>query len=82
MIDTNLLFVILAVAASAFIVYAIERYTRRKSIDAADGIKVSLLSGAGAGGLMYALGDTSSVTDAVASAASSVEEMFVGKPSF
>jgi hypothetical protein len=41
-----------------------------------------LLSGAGAGGLMYALGDTSSVTDAVASAASSVEEMFVGKPSF
>lgn len=82
MIDTNLLIVIVAIAVGAFVIYAIERYTRRKPIDVADGIKVSMLSGAGAGGIVYALGDTSVVTDTIASAASTVEEMFVGKPSF
>jgi len=48
-----------------------------------DASKIGLLSGAGAGGLLYAMGgDTEAVTTTVTTASSVVQDMFVGRPSF
>jgi len=83
MIDTNILLIILVIAVGSIIVYAVERYTRKQSFLWVDATKIGLLSGAGAGGIVYALGgDIESVSNVVSSAADSVQDMFVGKPSF
>jgi hypothetical protein len=83
MVDTNLLIVIVLVALAGVIVYAAERYTKKQSVDWTDASKIGLLSGAGAGGLLFAMGgDTETVVATASVASSAVQDMFVGKPSF
>jgi len=83
MIDTNLLILIVMVAFAGVVVYAVERYTKKQPVDWIDASKIGLLSGAGAGGLLYAMGvDTEAVTTTVTTASSVVQDMFVGRPSF
>lgn len=83
MIDTNILLIILMIAVGSIVVYAVERVTRKKDFVWMDAAKIGLLSGAGAGGIVYAIGvDVQSVTNMVSSATESVQDMFVGKPSF
>jgi len=83
MVDTNLLIVIVLVALAGVVVYAAERYTKKQPVDWTDASKIGLLSGAGAGGLLYAMGgDTETAVATVASASTAVQDMFVGKPSF
>ena len=84
--DTNILMIIGIVALVAVVLYAVERYTQKKPVEWMDASKIGLLSGAGAGGIVYALGGGESAVSAVAEMASSaggaVQDMFVGKPSF
>jgi hypothetical protein len=83
MVDTNLLIVIVLVALAGVIVYAAERYTKKQPVDWTDASKIGLLSGAGAGGLLFAMGgDTETVVATASVASSAVQDMFVGKPSF
>jgi Na+-translocating ferredoxin:NAD+ oxidoreductase RnfE subunit len=83
MVDTNLLIVIVLVALAGVIVYAAERYTKKQPVDWTDASKSGLLSGAGAGGLLFAMGgDTETVVATASVASSAVQDMFVGKPSF
>jgi len=83
MIDTNLLIMIVIVAVAGVFVYIVERYTKKKQVEWSDAAKIGLLSGAGAGGLLYAVGgDVETVTATVSTASSAVQDMFVGKPSF
>ena len=86
MVDTNILLIIGIVAVVAVILYAVERYTQKKPVEWMDASKIGLLSGAGAGGIVYAMGGGDSavatVTEMASSASSSVQDMFVGKPSF
>jgi hypothetical protein len=83
MIDTNLLIVIVLVAVAGVVVYAAERYTKKEPVDWTDASKIGLLSGAGAGGLLFAMGgDVDAVTNTVTTASVAVQDMFVGKPSF
>ena len=89
MVDTNLIAVMAIVAVAAVCIYAVERYTRSKPIDWPDAAKIGVVSGAGAGGLVFALGGSSEVLEmasaaagSVTSAAASAGDMFVGKPSF
>jgi beta-lactamase regulating signal transducer with metallopeptidase domain len=84
MIDTNLLIMIVVVAVAGVLVYIVERYTKKKQVEWMDAAKIGLLSGAGAGGLLYAVGGDveTVVTSTVATASSAVQDMFVGKPSF
>uniref|UniRef100_A0A6C0K5T9 Uncharacterized protein n=1 Tax=viral metagenome TaxID=1070528 RepID=A0A6C0K5T9_9ZZZZ len=90
MVDTNLIIVMVIVAVAAVCIYGVERYTRNKSIDWPDAAKIGAISGAGAGGLVFALGGSSEVLDLATAAASSAAsaastaagDMFVGKPSF
>jgi hypothetical protein len=83
MVDTNLLIVIVLVALAGVIVYAAERYTKKQPVDWTDASKIGLLSGAGAGGLLYAMGgDTETVVATASVASTAVQDMFVGKPSF
>lgn len=83
MIDLQVLAIILFIAVGSVIVYAVERVTRKQDFSWSDAGKICLLSGAGAGGIVYALGgDMQSVTTAVASATDMAQDMFVGKPSF
>lgn len=83
MIDMNILLIILVIAVGSIVVYAVERYTRGQKFLWVDATKIGLLSGAGAGGIVYAVGgDVESVTQMVSSATDSVQDMFVGKPSF
>ena len=79
----NVLLIILVIAAGSIAVYAVERITRKQKFQWMDATKIGLLSGAGAGGIVYALGgDIESVTTVVSNAADTVQDMFVGKPSF
>jgi uncharacterized membrane protein YeiH len=84
--DTNILLIIGIVATVAVVLYAVERYTQKKPVEWTDASKIGLLSGAGAGGIVYAMGGGESAVSAVAEMASSaggaVQDMFVGKPSF
>jgi uncharacterized membrane protein YeiH len=84
--DTNILMIIGIVALVAVVLYAVERYTQKKPVEWMDASKIGLLSGAGAGGIVYALGGGENAVSAVAEMASSaggaVQDMFVGKPSF
>jgi TRAP-type C4-dicarboxylate transport system permease small subunit len=84
MLDTNLFIMIVVVAVAAVLVYIVERYTKKKPVEWADAAKVGLLSGAGAGGLLYAVGGDveSVVTSTVTTASVAVQDMFVGRPSF
>ncbi len=83
MLDTNLLIVIVLVALAGIAVYAAERYTKKQPVDWADASKIGLLSGAGAGGLLFAMGgDTETVVATASVASTAVQDMFVGKPSF
>ena len=83
MVDTNLLIVIVLVALAGVVVYAAERYTKTQPVDWTDASKIGLLSGAGAGGLLYAMGgDTETVVATASVASTAVQDMFVGKPSF
>ena len=84
MLDTNLLIMIIVVAVAGVLVYIVERYTKKKQVEWMDAAKIGLLSGAGAGGLLYAVGGDveTVVTSTVATASSAVQDMFVGKPSF
>jgi len=84
--DTNILLIIGIVAIVAVILYAVERYTQKKPVEWTDASKIGLLSGAGAGGIVYAMGGgdnaVSAVADIATSAGGAVQDMFVGKPSF
>jgi hypothetical protein len=86
MVDTNLLGVMAIVAVAAVCIYAVERYTRSKPIEWPDAAKIGVVSGAGAGGIVFALGGSSEVLEmassATATAAAAAGDMFVGKPSF
>ena len=84
MLDTNLLIMIVVVAVAGVLVYIVERYTKKKQVEWMDAAKIGLLSGAGAGGLLYAVGGDveTVVTSTVATASSAVQDMFVGNPSF
>lgn len=83
MIDTNLLIMIVIVAVASVLIYIVERYTKKKPVEVSDAAKIGLLSGAGAGGLLYAMGgDVETVTTTVSTATNAVQDMFVGKPSF
>lgn len=89
MVDTNLIAVMAIVAVAAVCIYAVERYTRSKPIEWPDAAKIGAVSGAGAGGLVFALGGSSEALEmaavaagSVTSAAASASDMFVGKPSF
>jgi hypothetical protein len=83
MLDTNLLIVIVLVALAGIAVYAAERYTKKQPVDWTDASKIGLLSGAGAGGLLFAMGgDTEAVVATASVASTAVQDMFVGKPSF
>ena len=83
MVDTNLLIVIVLVALAGVVVYAAERYTKKQPVDWTDASKIGLLSGAGAGGLLYAMGgDTETVVATASVASTAVQDRFVGKPSF
>jgi len=83
MLDTNLLIVIVLVALAGIAVYAAERYTKKQPVDWTDASKIGLLSGAGAGGLLFAMGgDTDTVVATASVASTAVQDMFVGKPSF
>lgn len=76
----NVLVLIIAVAIGSVVIYAIERYTRKKVFDVFDAAKIGIVSGAGAGGILYATGGTPEViTNAISSTA---QDMFVGKPAF
>ena len=86
MVDTNILLIIGIVATVAVVLYAVERYTQKKPVEWMDASKIGLLSGAGAGGIVYAMGGGDNAVSAVAEMASTaggaVQDMFVGKPSF
>ena len=84
--DTNILLIIGIVATVAVVLYAVERYTQKKPVEWTDASKIGLLSGAGAGGIVYAMGGgenaVAAVADMASSAGGAVQDMFVGKPSF
>ena len=86
MVDTNILLIISIVAVVAVVLYAVERYTQKKPVEWMDASKIGLLSGAGAGGIVYAMGGgdnaVATVTEMASSASGAVQDMFVGKPSF
>ena len=84
MLDTNLFIMIVVVAVAGVLVYIVERYTKKKQVEWMDAAKIGLLSGAGAGGLLYAVGGDveTVVTSTVSTASSAVQDMFVGRPSF
>ena len=69
------------VAVLAFVLYIWDRYSKAEAIEWLDAGKLSLGAGGVAGGIAYALGSEDAM-EAVTSAASSAQEMFVGKPGF
>jgi len=72
----------ISVALVCFIVYALERRSKSDPIDWADAGKLSLFGGIISAGVVFAT-TTDVVTDAVKSMdIPSVQDMFVGKPSF
>lgn len=71
-----------SVALVCFIVYALERRSKSEKIDWVDAGKLSLFGGIIAAGVVFAT-TTDVVTDAVKTMEiPSVQDMFVGKPSF
>lgn len=78
----NILLIILVVAAGSIVVYYIERFTRGHTFMWMDATKIGLLSGAAAGGIVYAIGGDTNVVTNIVSTSELVQDMFVGKPSF
>jgi hypothetical protein len=76
----------IAVALVSFIVYALERRSKKEPIVWEDALKLSLFSGIITSGVVFAsTADLATVTDTAKVAvesASSVQDMFVGTPSF
>jgi uncharacterized membrane protein len=71
-----------SVALVCFIVYALERRSKSEKIDWLDAGKLSLFGGILTAGVVFAT-TTDVVTDAVKTMdVPSVQDMFVGKPSF
>lgn len=70
-----------AVAVTAFVLYVWDRYAKSQPIEWLDAGKLSLGAGGVAGGIAYALG-TEDAVEAVTTAATAAQEMFVGKPEF
>ena len=72
----------ISVALVCFIVYALERRSKGEPIDWTDAGKLSLFGGIISAGVVFAT-TTDVVTDAVKTIdVPSVQDMFVGKPSF
>lgn len=72
----------ISVALVCFIVYALERRSKSEKIDWIDAGKLSMFGGIIAAGVVFAT-TTDVVTDAVKTMdIPSVQDMFVGKPSF
>ena len=72
----------ISVALVCFIVYALERRSKGEPIDWTDAGKLSLFGGIISAGVVFAT-TTDVVTDAVKNMeVPSVQDMFVGKPSF
>jgi hypothetical protein len=69
------------VAVVAFVLYVWDRYSKAQPVEWLDAGKLSLGAGGVAGGIAYALGSEDAV-DAVTTAATTAQEMFVGKPEF
>jgi hypothetical protein len=69
------------VAVTAFVLYVWDRYSKTQPVEWMDAGKLSLGAGGVAGGIAYVLGSDDAV-EAVTAAASSAQEMFVGKPEF
>lgn len=76
----------LAVALVSFIVYALERRSKKEPIMWEDAAKLSLFSGIITSGVVFAsTADGIMITDAanvITETASSAQDMFVGTPSF
>lgn len=72
----------ISVALVCFIVYALERRSKDEPIDWTDAGKLSLFGGIISAGVVFAT-TTDVITDAVKNMEiPSVQDMFVGKPSF
>lgn len=72
----------ISVALVCFIVYALERRSKSEKIDWIDAGKLSMFGGIIAAGVVFAT-TTDVVTDAVKTMdIPSVQDMFVGKPTF
>lgn len=70
-----------AVAVTAFVLYVWDRYSKTQPVEWLDAGKLSLGAGGVAGGIAYVLG-TEDAAEAVSTAATAAQEMFVGKPEF
>ena len=69
------------VAVVAFVLYAWDRSSKAQPMEWLDAGKLALGAGGVAGGIAFAVGGEDAV-DAVATAAATAQEMFVGKPEF
>ena len=80
-----ILIVAISVAIVCFILYALERRSRREPISWEQAAKISLVGGILAGGITFAVG-SETVTDiakpVINTLPSSVQDMFVGQPTF
>jgi hypothetical protein len=76
----------IAVALVSFIVYALERRSKKEPIVWEDALKLSLFSGVVTSGVVFAsTADVSTAVDTaktVVETAASTQDMFVGSPSF
>lgn len=76
----------IAVALVAFIVYSLERRSKKEPIVWEDALKLSLFSGVVTSGVVFAsTADVNTVvetTKAVAETATAAQDMFVGTPTF
>jgi len=72
-----------AVAMVSFIVYALERRSKKEPIVWEDALKLSLFSGIVTSGVVFAsTADVATVTETVATVGETAQDMFVGTPSF
>jgi hypothetical protein len=76
----------MAVALVSFIVYALERRSKKEPIVWEDALKLSLFSGIVTSGVVFAstadVATVSEVVKTVSETAVSTQDMFVGTPSF
>ena len=74
--------IVAIVAFAAIAIYVVERYTRSKSIDTLDALKLGTLSAALTGGVLYTVSSADSSPAILAAVSDTGQDMFVGKPSF
>ena len=77
----SLVVIVGVVAVIAFVLYIWDRKSKDQPIDIMDAAKLAVGAGGVAGGVAYAVGSEDAM-EAVASVATSAQEMFVGKPEF